>query len=191
MGLHYIPLIVGFLRVGGSSILYFGCFLRSLRLSYFLLGGVTCKYGSDFITKNVVIDGPVTTMSVCPSVRVNVMVHVLFRGWFYFTFWSKQAVSIRCVYDGGHGFIVHFCPFFSGGGFVKIALSRIWTLRALNVFESYASLAIVSTICFPIQCDMCPLRIFRHAEYWLNHIWRFRWKGFSQCDELEVLFRMR
>ena len=86
MGLHYIPLIVGFLRVGGSSILYFGCFLRSLRLSYFLLVSVTCKYGSDFITKNIVIDGPVTTMSVCPSVRVNVMVHVLFRGWFYFTF---------------------------------------------------------------------------------------------------------
>ena len=53
----------------------------------------------------------------------------------------------------------------------------------------YVSFAAVSTICFPIRCDMCLSRFFRFTKYLLlTFKFRIFGRGFPRCGELVVLF---
>ena len=53
----------------------------------------------------------------------------------------------------------------------------------------YVSFATVSTICFSIQCNMCPSRFFRFTKYLLLIFdVSYLGRGFPHCDKLIVLF---
>lgn len=76
---------------------------------------------------------------------------------------------------------------------MRIALSKTCTFYKFHVLSItgmfFVSFATVSTICFPIRCDMCLSRFFRFTKYLLlTFKFRIFGRGFPRCGELVVLF---
>ena len=80
---------------------------------------------------------------------------------------------------------------------MPIAFSKTCTFYKFHVLSItgmflYVSFATVSTICFPIQYDMCLSRFFRFTKYLLLIFdVSYLGRGFPHCDKLIVLFRAR